>query len=232
MAGVAAGVVNAGLGGYARNGYATVCVNRDEGGRESMMSGSASSQVAYRIVAGRVADRARLQQALGLAAGPRVVVLSHVALADLLRVPAHTPGAIRHRQQLSGKRVDAVLLDRDTFRVHLAVVLAPSPAERGAFVVASLRAAGVPVILVCNAELDMPERLAARVTPLLPASADQSIEVPVVPPTIDTPACPTCGAPMVLRRKLHGADHGRRFWGCSTYAQTGCRGLRPAWVAL
>jgi hypothetical protein len=196
------------------------------------MSGSAISQVSYRLEAGRVADRARLQQALALAAGPRVVVLAHVPLADLLRVPAHTPEAIHHRQQLAEKRVDAVLLDGDTYRVHLAVVLARNPAERGAFAVAALQAAGLPVILVGPAELDTPEQLAPRMAPFLPAPADHTIEVPVVPATIDTPACPTCGASMVLRRKLHGADHGQRFWGCSTYAHTGCRGLRPAWVAL
>jgi hypothetical protein len=196
------------------------------------MNGSAISQVAYRLEAGRVADRACLQQALALAAGPRVVVLSHVPLADLLRVPAHTPEAIHYRQQLAEKRVDAVLLDGDTYRVHLAVVLAPSPAERGAFAVAALQAAGLSVILVGTAELDTPEQLAARVAPFLPAPADHTIEVPVVPAAIATPACPTCGAPMVLRRKLHGPDHGQRFWGCSTYARTGCRGLRPAWVAL
>lgn len=38
--------------------------------------------------------------------------------------------------------------------------------------------------------------------------------------------CPLCRAPMVLRQARQGAGAGRRFWGCSRYAQTGCRGTR------
>jgi restriction system protein len=40
------------------------------------------------------------------------------------------------------------------------------------------------------------------------------------------PACPQCGAVMVLRQARQGATAGRQFWGCSRYAQGGCRGTR------
>lgn len=40
------------------------------------------------------------------------------------------------------------------------------------------------------------------------------------------PACPQCGAAMLLRQARQGATAGRQFWGCSRYAQGGCRGTR------
>lgn len=42
------------------------------------------------------------------------------------------------------------------------------------------------------------------------------------------PACPQCGARMVLRQARQGATAGRQFWGCSQYAHSGCRGTRQA----
>lgn len=40
----------------------------------------------------------------------------------------------------------------------------------------------------------------------------------------DTPACPKCGSPMVLRTARRGPEAGFRFYGCSRYPA--CRGIR------
>jgi hypothetical protein len=40
-------------------------------------------------------------------------------------------------------------------------------------------------------------------------------------------ACPQCGAPLVLRLTGGQGHPRRRFWGCSTFPVTGCRGVRP-----
>lgn len=40
------------------------------------------------------------------------------------------------------------------------------------------------------------------------------------------PKCPRCGSDMILRRAKTGQHAGREFWGCSTFATTGCRGIR------
>lgn len=40
------------------------------------------------------------------------------------------------------------------------------------------------------------------------------------------PTCPLCNAPMVLRQSKSGVTSGSRFWGCSTFAETKCRGTR------
>jgi restriction system protein len=39
------------------------------------------------------------------------------------------------------------------------------------------------------------------------------------------PACPRCGAAMVIRGARRGASSGQRFWGCPNFS-TGCRGTR------
>ena len=58
---------------------------------------------------------------------------------------------------------------------------------------------------------------AVRVEPELEPPATQATSVP---------ACPLCNAPMVLRQARTGPMAGHRFWGCSTFAQTKCRGTR------
>ena len=40
----------------------------------------------------------------------------------------------------------------------------------------------------------------------------------------NSPSCPICQHPMVLRRARRGQNAGRQFWGCSKYPS--CRGVR------
>jgi restriction system protein len=40
------------------------------------------------------------------------------------------------------------------------------------------------------------------------------------------PNCPLCGAEMKVRETKHGPNAGRRFWGCSNFPTTNCRGTR------
>lgn len=42
----------------------------------------------------------------------------------------------------------------------------------------------------------------------------------------ETPTCPTCGAPMVLRTARRGPHAGSKFFGCSRYPK--CKGIRDA----
>jgi len=57
--------------------------------------------------------------------------------------------------------------------------------------------------------------MAERVEPVLQA-----------PAVVAVPDCPLCGAPMALSQARTGPMAGHRFWGCSTFAQTKCRGTR------
>ncbi len=61
-----------------------------------------------------------------------------------------------------------------------------------------------------------------RVMPTPPAEP-----VPVPAPLVGSvPNCPLCSATMVQRQARSGANAGNRFWGCSRYAETKCRGTR------
>lgn len=56
----------------------------------------------------------------------------------------------------------------------------------------------------------------------IPTSPDpMHSKFPFVPSTENTPSCPKCGLPMVLRKRK---SDGGSFWGCSSYPE--CRGIR------
>lgn len=61
---------------------------------------------------------------------------------------------------------------------------------------------------------DAAQAASARVTQERPAQTQPGV-----------PVCPLCGAPMVLRVARYGKNKGNRFWGCSKYATTCCRGI-------
>ena len=46
------------------------------------------------------------------------------------------------------------------------------------------------------------------------------------PAASTVPTCPLCHAAMVLRQSKNGPTPGKQFWGCSTFAETKCRGTR------
>jgi restriction system protein len=52
--------------------------------------------------------------------------------------------------------------------------------------------------------------------------------VPIKDPVAaaESPSCPQCGSPMVLKTARKGANRGNSFWGCPKYPN--CRGARPA----
>lgn len=78
-----------------------------------------------------------------------------------------------------------------------------------------------------QAEQAVPSPL-SRVAGQRPLAARPAASIPEVTRTSD-PAmhtCPLCSAPMVLRQARNGSVPGKQFWGCSSYAQTKCRGTR------
>jgi restriction system protein len=70
------------------------------------------------------------------------------------------------------------------------------------------------------------DQLIARLLETGPA-AEKSLAAPAqlvqAPAIQQPPACPRCGAPMVLRTARRGENVGGQFYGCSTYPQ--CRGM-------
>jgi restriction system protein len=88
-------------------------------------------------------------------------------------------------------------------------------------------AAGREIQLIDGAALRRGVRTQATAasTPLPPAP---TIKPPASPGAPPTPECPLCRAPMVMREARTGPLAGTRFWGCSQFARTRCRGTRPA----
>lgn len=88
-------------------------------------------------------------------------------------------------------------------------------------------AAGREIQLIDGAALRRGVRTQATgvIAPLPPAP---TIKPPASPGTRPAPDCPLCGAPMVMREARTGPLAGTKFWGCSQFARTRCRGTRPA----
>ena len=63
-----------------------------------------------------------------------------------------------------------------------------------------------------------PEAKAPAQAPCAPARRPPAVVVET-----SAPACPRCGATMVLRTARRGPNAGRQFWGCSTFPR--CRGI-------
>jgi len=49
----------------------------------------------------------------------------------------------------------------------------------------------------------------------------------VKPQASEAPACPKCGAPMVIKEAKKGKNAGNKFWGCSKWGDTKCSGALP-----
>ncbi len=65
--------------------------------------------------------------------------------------------------------------------------------------------------------------------PLLIGSSETRRDAPVLSgktTTRESPACPHCGAAMVLRTARRGANVGQSFWGCARFPE--CRGTQAA----
>ncbi len=66
-------------------------------------------------------------------------------------------------------------------------------------------------------------RTDARPAAAAPAPAPRPAASSPVP---TAPLCPICNAPMVQRQARSGPNAGNRFWGCSRFGETKCRGTR------
>ena len=65
----------------------------------------------------------------------------------------------------------------------------------------------------------------AKTTPTTPAPRKTASPAVAADANNIPPTCPVCGAPMVLRTARRGKNKGSRFWGCSTYGATRCKGI-------
>lgn len=134
-----------------------------------------------------------------------------------------------HYNKIDRKHVDFLLCNPNTLEPVFAIELDDSShrqADRGQrdiFVETILAKAGLPLVripvrasynshelgaLFKNAIQNRDIRVAAQ------SNANKIAEA-----TKNSPLCPTHGIPMVLRTSKHGANAGKKFWGCPNYPQ-------------
>lgn len=88
-------------------------------------------------------------------------------------------------------------------------------------------AQGREVQLINGKALQIAIRAQAASAPLAATASQRPMPQPTAAPAAGTaPSCPLCNAPMVLRQARIGPTAGKKFWGCSQFAQTKCRGAR------
>jgi hypothetical protein len=132
------------------------------------------------------------------------------------------------RNQINRKSVDFLLCDPATLRPCLGLELDdashthPKRQARDAFVDRVFATAGLPLLRV--------RARAGYDTHALQAEITAALEKPAPIPqgraegASESPLCPKCNSPMVLRTVQQGARAGSQFYGCSNFPD--CRGTR------
>ena len=138
--------------------------------------------------------------------------------------------------RIDRKHVDFVICEAGTLKPQLGVELddgshdSASRRERDAFVDRVFEAAGLPLARVtAQLEYNTDEVKATLGRALREGAAQAPDEQPRAAEPAGAaegpPACPTCGAVMVVRTvKREGPRQGERFWGCPNFPK--CRGTR------
>ncbi len=173
--------------------------------------------------------------------GARATVCTKVRLADILFVARpHENQAYLNR--ISSKHVDFLLCDSSTMTPVVAIELDDAShkredrRQRDEFVDNALHAAGLPLVRVPPQHDYTQEEIIAQLRPILlafPSAAPRSfssgeagakaVSADAAPP--QTPLCPKCGIPMVLRTAGRGKDKGGQFYGCRNFPR--CRQVLP-----
>lgn len=159
-------------------------------------------------------------QVLLAVVGRRVVIQSHVRLADVFKV---TPTA-QHQafyDRIANRSVDFLLCERYTLKPLLAIELydhdLPSRErkKRDPFIDKVFKAGKLPIMhLVAQDHYNL-KALALSVAPHL-TMVTYSREAEPIALGI-APRCPCCGVPMVKRRVISGKYAGREHFSCRNY---------------
>ncbi len=157
-----------------------------------------------------------------------------MALGDLFSVPKGDD-ASRWRiytNKIDRKHVDFLLCDSATMQPLVGIELddsshqRPDRQARDLFVDGVFAAAQLPLLHIPVKRGYVTTEIAALLAPYLGGTPAVSAPEPAAQaaPVAESPMCPKCGSPMILRIAHMGANAGNQFWGCSKYPK--CRGVR------
>jgi ribosomal protein L37AE/L43A len=134
------------------------------------------------------------------------------------------------RNKIDRKHVDSLLCDPATMKPIMGVEMDDENharrdrQDRDEFVAQVFEAAGLPLLHVRAAASYSPQNIADLVRR---AISGRAIPEKVIANQADTPTCPKCGTPMVLRTAKKGNQKGEDFWGCKNHPQ--CRETAGIW---
>ncbi len=166
----------------------------------------------------------------------KLVVLAKVRLVDIFYVTQKQQN-FSYFNRISQRHVDFLLCRPKTMVPVLAIELddashkRPDRQKRDAFVDAVFAAVGLPLWHVPARRAYDAQEFATRLEPYLygsiSAESESSTSAKNVDRTslTDSPTCPNCGAPMILRTVKKGPHRGKQFYGCTNFPN--CRGVLP-----
>lgn len=153
----------------------------------------------------------------------KAVICPKVGLKDLLFITKRYKSREYYKYfgRISQKHADFVLCEPKSMRPVVVIELDDrshdqlNRVERDTVVDRIFSAAGLPLLHIKVTRSYNAGELANILEPYLQAQRVQSTE----PASIrsDTPVCPRCGVPMVLRIASKGASAGQQFYGCPNY---------------
>lgn len=172
---------------------------------------------------------------LKAAAGESAIICPKVGLGDIFYTNMGDYAKnLAAMNRIDRKHVDFLLCDPLTMRALIAIELDDKShqrkdrKERDRLVNRVFKAVGLPLQRIRvrrTYDVDALSELLGTVStpadsPGFESTLDEERQVRESQP----PACPRCGAEMVLRTAKHGKNKGEHFWGCPEFPR--CRGVR------
>ncbi len=160
-----------------------------------------------------------------------LIICPKVALGDLFYVNSSDPSEYRTMtNKIDRKHVDYLLCDAKTLRPLAGIELDDKSHKRqdrqarDEFVEKVFFAAKLPLVRFpaqfSYSVADVRSAVAPFLENMEPAIKPEPANQPLGK---NTPVCPKCGNPMVLRTARSGSTPGEQFWGCPDYPK--CRGM-------
>jgi hypothetical protein len=181
---------------------------------------------------------ASFYRVLKTAVGDQFLIFPKVGLQELFFVPRQCGHDWTYRNKIDRKHVDFVLCGPTSLKPCVAIELDDAShkrvdrKQRDEFVAEVFATAGLPLVRTAVRVAYSTQQIKAMVQPFLPAT-EASESVPMAAQesatTVDmasgvaaqTPVCPKCDIPLIIRTVRNGRHAGKQFYGCQNYPR--CR---------
>jgi hypothetical protein len=177
---------------------------------------------------------ASFYRVLKTAVGDQFFIFPKVGLQELFFVPRQYEHDWTYRNKIDRKHVDFVLCDRTSLKPCVAIELDDAShkrvdrKQRDEFVAEVFATAGLPLVRTAVRVAYSTQQIKAMMQPFLPANeASKSTPMVAQEPTVttdtangaaaQTPVCPKCSIPLIIRTVRNGRHAGKQFYGCQNY---------------